>query len=549
MALALGLDFGTDSVRALLVDTATGAERATAVAHYPRWKAGAYCAPERQQYRQHPLDYHEAMTTAVRQVVATVGGAPIVGIGVDTTGSTIVAVDAQGKPLALQPAFAENPNAQFILWKDHTAVAEAEAINAAAEASSENYLRYSGGIYSSEWFWAKIWHITRTDATIASEAHSWLEHCDYIPFLLSGKKQLSDCKRSRCAAGHKALWHPDWGGLPPAGFLRGLDPRLADLRPRLYSETYTADEVAGHLCAEWAEQLHLPVGIPIAVGAFDAHMGAVGSAIEPFALCRIMGTSTCDILVAPGSELPAQPVRGICGQVDGSVLPELVGLEAGQSAFGDVYAWFIRLLSKPAIELIERQNWLAAVDRQRLAAAIRKDMIEQLTEQAKALPPEAEVVALDWINGRRTPDANQRLRGVIAGLSLGTDAPRIFRALVEATCFGARLIVERFVAEGIEVRKIIGLGGVAQKSPYVMQVLADVLQRPVHIVRSEQTCALGAAMFAAVAAGIYPDTPSAVAAMQSGFAHTYMPNKELATYYTNKFTAYRQLAAATEPLF
>ena len=547
--ITLGLDFGTDSVRALLVDTRTGEELRTGVAHYPRWAEGRYCDPARQQYRQHPLDYHEAMTAAVQTALQGIDATRVVGIGVDTTGSTVVPVDAHGVPLGLQQEFADHPNAQFILWKDHTAVAEADAINALARSWPEDYTRYSGGIYSSEWFWAKILHVTQTDEAVAQAAHSWVEHCDYIPYLLSGETDISNCKRSRCAAGHKALWHPEWGGLPPEAFLRALHPALAPLRDRLYSDTHTADAVAGTLCTAWAERLGLPEDIPIAVGAFDAHMGAVGGGIEPFQLSRIMGTSTCDIMVVPAGQLPDRAVRGICGQVAGSVLPDLVGLEAGQSAFGDVYAWWVKTITAPTLALVEAQDWLAATDRERLLRTIETDLLQALTKAAEKLPPGGEELALDWINGRRTPDADQRLRGVLSGLTLGSDAVRIFRALVEATCFGARLIVERFLEEGIPITDVVGTGGVAKKSPYVMQTLADVLQRPVRIVRSEQTCALGAAMFAAVAAGLHPDVPAAMRTMRSGFERTYTPDQKRAEYYDHKFARYRALAEAAAPLY
>ena len=544
----LGLDFGTDSVRALLVDVHTGEETRTAVVAYPRWARGAYCRPERQQYRQHPMDYVESMTTAIRQVTDQLKG-HLIGIGVDTTGSTPVAVNEAGTPLALLPEFSENPNACFILWKDHTAIEEAERFNQLARRAAVDYTRYSGGIYSSEWFWAKIAHVCRTDADIHAAAYSWVEHCDWIPYLLSGQQSIAAAKRSRCAAGHKACWHPDWGGLPPDEFLTQVEPRLQGLRMRLYTDTYTADEVAGYLSAEWADRLGIPAGIPIAVGAFDAHMGAVGGQIEPFQLSRIMGTSTCDILVAPAAHLPAAPVRGICGQVAGSVLPDLVGLEAGQSAFGDVYAWLVRLIRGATENFIQQQEWLAATDRDRLCQALETDLLIQLSQRAAALTDDSELLARDWLNGRRTPDADQRLQGVLSGITLGTDAPQLFRALVEATCYGARLIVDRFIAEGVDIQGVIGLGGVAKKSPYVMQTLADVLQRPVKIVRSEQTCALGAAMFAAVAAGHHSTVAVAMERMGSGFDRTYTPDPGRADYYTTRYLRYQELARRMEPYY
>jgi L-ribulokinase len=534
MKYTLCLDFGTDSIRALLVDVNSGQEVGTGVSYYPRWKAGKFCQPSASQYRQHPQDYIDSLITAVHDALSNAPGGVaerVVGIAVDTTGSTPVAVDSSGTPLALREEFRENPNAMFVLWKDHTAVREAEEINELCGKWKTDYTKYEGGIYSSEWFWAKILHVLRADESLRSAAFSWVEHCDWIPFLLTGGKEVKKMLRSRCAAGHKALWHPEWGGLPPEEFLTELDPLLAGVRDRLFVDTHTSDVVAGHLSHDWAIRLGLPTGIPVSVGAFDAHMGAVGGEIKPFYLSRVMGTSTCDILVIPDDHPTAKKlVRGICGQVDGSVIPGMLGLEAGQSAFGDILAWFIDLISWGRPE------------------ASRDDLITELSRAAAALPPEGKEIAIDWFNGRRTPDANQRLRGAIAGLNLGSDAPRVFRALVESICFGARKIVSRFETEGIPVEGIIGLGGVAKKNPFVMQTLANVLNRPIQIARSEQTCALGAAMFAAVAAGEYRDVPAAVMAMGSGFDATYHPEPKQVNYYEEKYTRYRQLGAAAEQL-
>ncbi|MTB50429.1 ribulokinase [Lewinella sp. W8] len=534
MKYTLGLDFGTDSVRALLVDVSSGQEVGTGVSYYPRWKAGKYCQASLSQFRQHPQDYVDGLVAAVKAALADAPAGTadeVVGIAVDTTGSTPVAVDASGTPLALREEFRDNPNAMFVLWKDHTAIQEAEEINNLCRNWETDYTKYEGGIYSSEWFWAKILHVLRTDEGLRAAAHSWVEHCDWIPFLLTGGKDIKQMLRSRCAAGHKALWHPEWGGLPPEEFLTELDPLLAGLRDRLYVDTHTSDVVAGLLSDDWAGRLGLPAGIPVSVGAFDAHMGAVGGEIKPFYLSRVMGTSTCDILVIPDDHPAAKKlVRGICGQVDGSVIPQMLGLEAGQSAFGDVLAWFTDLLSWGRPE------------------ASKGALIAELSRAAADLPPGGEEIAVDWFNGRRTPDANQRLRGAIAGLNLGSDAPRVFRALVEAICFGARHIVSRFESEEIPVEGIIGLGGVAKKNPFVMQTLANVLNRPIQVARSEQTCALGAAMFAAVAAGVHPDVPAAVSAMGSGFDATYHPEPDRVKYYEEKYTRYRQLGAAAEQL-
>jgi len=550
MSYVIGIDYGTDSVRSLIVDTNNGTEISSAVFYYPRWKAGKYCQAAHNQFRQHPLDYIEGLETSVKEALAKAPAgtaSKIKGIAVDTTGSTPVAVDKTGMPLACLPAFAENPNAMFILWKDHTGIQEALEINNLCARWNIDYSKYEGGIYSSEWFWAKILHTLRVDATIREAAYSWVEHCDWIPFLLTGGNDVHKLKRSRCAAGHKALWHEDCNGLPPNDFFVALDPLLDGLREHLFEKTYTSDESAGTLTQEWAAKLGLPADVVVSVGAFDAHMGAVGGQIEPYYLSKVMGTSTCDMLVAPNEEVGHTLVNGICGQVNGSVIPDMIGMEAGQSAFGDVYAWFANLLSWPLQNIILNSDLIDKTLAQKLVEEASNKIILELSNAAAKLEPGADgIIALDWLNGRRTPDANQALKGAIAGLNLASDAPRIFRALVEATCFGARKIVERFIEEGIPIKGVIGLGGVAKKSPFVMQVMADVLNRPIRIARSEQTCALGAAMFAAVAADIHSSVADAMQAMGSGFDAEYLPNPENAAKYDIIYQKYVMLGEHIE---
>lgn len=357
--------------------------------------------------------------------------------------------------------------------------------------------------------------------------------------MLTGGQDVREMKRSRCAAGHKALWHEDFGGLPPNSFFKKLDKRLDGLRDRLFEETYTSDRSAGKLCAEWATRLGLTVNVEVAVGAFDAHMGAVGGQIEPFYLSKVMGTSTCDMLVAPYKSVGKKLVSGICGQVDGSIIPGMVGLEAGQSAFGDVYAWFQKLLSWSLDEVVGKSKLIDSKTKKLLIQESMDNIIPQLTKAAQKVDTATStVLALDWLNGRRTPDANQALTGAILGLNLGSDAPKIYRALVEATCYGARAIVERFRSEGIPIKGLIALGGVAKKSPFVMQTMADVLDSPIKVVKSEQTCALGAAMFAATAAGVYDNVSDAMAKMGSGFSATYRPNKSNAKLYSKLYKDY-----------
>lgn len=539
----IGVDYGTDSVRAVVVDTRDGKELASSVFAYPRWAKGLYCDPVNNQFRQHPLDYIEGLEQSIKGALAQCpagSAAKVKGIAVDTTGSTPAPADYAGKPLALKLGFEENPNAMFVLWKDHTGLQEAEQINQLARTwGGEDYTKFEGGVYSSEWFWAKILHVLRVDEKVRAAAGTWIEHCDWIPALLTGVNDAHKIKRSRCAAGHKAMWHSAWKGLPPEGFLAKLDPVLIGVREKLYQDTYTSEVEAGKLCPEWAKRLGLSVEVKVSVGAFDAHMGAVGGGIEPNILVKIMGTSTCDILTTSSAELGHKLVKGICGQVDGSVMAGMMGLEAGQSAFGDIYAWFKRLLVFP-LSLVGGPAADAAADA----------LIPALEAEAIKIPiGSSGVLALDWMNGRRTPDANQRLRGVIANLNLGSDAPAIYRALVEATAFGARKINDRFAEEGVAVKGVIALGGVAKKSPFVMQTLADVLDMPVKVVKSEQACALGAAMFAAVTAEVFENIDAAQKAMSSGFECEYKPIPENAKKYREIYARYSKLGALIEGQF
>lgn len=544
----IGVDYGSDSVRSVLINAHNGEEIASSVFNYPRWQQGLFCKPAENQFRQHPLDYIEGLETTIKDCIAKAGGTEVAkavkGLSVDTTGSTPIAVDKTGTPLALTPGFEQNPNAMFILWKDHTSVLEAAQINEHATKFDTNYLKYVGGIYSSEWFWAKLLHIVRVDAQVHQALHSWVEHCDWIPFLLTGGTDVKEIKRGRCSAGHKALWAEEFGGLPPDEFFSSLDPLLTGITDKLFKDTYTADEAAGTLSAEWAERLGLSTDVIVGTGAFDAHMGAVGGQIEPYHLSKVMGTSTCDILVAPSVEVEGKLVAGICGQVNGSVIPGMTGLEAGQSAFGDTYAWFKNVLLWPLNNLLSQSAIIDTTTAEALKAEMAELIIPELSRQADLLPLDFDnELSIDWFNGRRTPDANQELKGAITGLGLGSDAPRVFRSLAEATCFGAKSIVERFISEGIPVKGIIGIGGVAKKSPFVMQMMADVLGMPIRIHQFKHTCALGAAMFAAVVAGIYPTVEDAMQGMGRGFDVEYYPNKEKEALYLARYNKYKTLGS------
>jgi len=546
----IGLDYGSDSVRAVLIDTNNGAELANEVFWYPRWKEQKYCNPGINQFRQHPLDHIEGLEFVITSVIQQSEVAPesVVSICVDTTGSSPLPLNEHGIPLALTKEFSENPNALMVLWKDHTAVKEANEINHLSKNwGGEDFTKYEGGIYSSEWFWAKILHIIRVDESVKNATHTWMEHCDYMTYMLSDNNDLKSFKRSRCAAGHKAMWHESWGGLPSKDFLTQLDPYLAELKDNLYQETYTSNEIAGHLNEEWATKLGLTTKTTIAVGTFDAHAGAVGAKIDQNTLVRVMGTSTCDIMVADQAVVGNTCVKGICGQVDGSVIPGFIGLEAGQSAFGDVLAWFKSVLDWPIDQLVMKSTIISDQQKEELAAEINQKFIRTLAEQAEKIPiDEAIPIALDWVNGRRTPDANQELKAALSGISLGTKAPHIFKALVNAICFGSKMIVDRFESEGISIREVIGIGGVARKSPFIMQTLSNVLNMPIKVAESDQAPALGAAIYAAVAGGAYEDVVSASKIMGSDFEAEFFPQSIAVEAYQNYMQEYKSLAKFIE---
>ncbi len=527
-AYALGVDFGTNSVRALLVDVHTGEEVATDVHDYQRGEAGIIGdAGDAHVARQHPADYHEGLVASVRGVVEQAAAREdfspeqVIGIGVDTTGSTPIPVDRAGTPLALAEEFEDDPNALAWLWKDHSSMEEAERITELASEHRPEYLSKCGGTYSSEWFFSKIWHCLNVAPEVFEAAHSWVELCDYITALLTGETAPEAIKRSVCAAGHKAMYCDEWGGLPDADFLAMLDPELGQLRGRLYEQAYSSDVAAGELCGEWAEKLGLPEGIPVAVGAFDAHYGAVGAGVGTGTLIKIIGTSTCDITVASKAETPAE-IPGVCGIVDGSVVPGYYGIEAGQSAVGDILNWFVTYLCGDA------------------------DLHEKLTAEAGGLKPgESGLLALDWNNGNRTILVDARLSGLLIGQTLHTTQAEVYRALIEATAFGALTIHNRLREYNVSTERIIACGGIAEKNPLFMQTYADVFGQSIEVSRSSQTCALGAAIFGAVVAGSkrggYDTTEQAQAAMTGVKAERYEPDPARHAVYGELYGLYKRL--------
>jgi L-ribulokinase len=550
---SIGLDFGTDSVRAVIVNVANGNEEAASVSDYKRWSQGLYCNPSKNQFRHHPLDYLESMQEVIRGALNLMPPGTsenIIAIGVDSTGSTPAPLDKEGNILALNKEFADNPNGMFILWKDHTSVNEAAQINRAAKSSKDNidYTKYEGGVYSSEWFWAKILHTIKNDAKVREAAYSWIELCDWVPAVLTASTKPQDIKRGRCAAGHKAMWHKDWNGLPPNDFLKFIDPLLDGLRDRLFEKTYTSDTSAGTLSGEWAQKLGLNKSVAVTVGAFDVHMGAVGANIKESVFVKVLGTSCCDVAVGK-KEKDEKLIAGICGQVDGSIIPGMLGYEAGQSSFGDVYAWFRSILSWPLKNILSNTKIVSKDIAQKLIKETESSILREIESQAEKLSPnESNIISLDWLNGRRTPYADQKLKGAIIGLSLGTDAVKMYKSLVEATAFGSKAIIDRFSEDGVNFKEVVAIGGIAQKSSLVMQVLSDVLDMPVKVVKSSQAVALGAAIFGAVAAGYYKNLDEAQEKMASKALKVYYPIPANAEVYKKLYEKYKDAGGLLENL-
>jgi len=528
----IGVDYGTNSVRAVVVRVEDGQELANEVFDYPSGQAGILLdGNDPNLARQNPADYIEGFDACVSAALNRAAAADddfkaehVIGIGVDTTGSTPLPVDKSGQPLAMKDRFKDNPAAHAWLWKDHTSFDEAARITETARKLRPEYLGKCGGVYSSEWFWSKIWHCKNSAPQVFEAAYSWVEAADFIPAYLTGNPDPTRLARGICPAGHKAMYNDQWGGLPDKEFLSQLDPDLADLRDRLYEKAVTADKPAGRLTKQIAERVGLPAGIPVTVGSFDAHCGGVGAGIKPGILVKIIGTSTCDMMIAPDDgTLPDVP--GLCGIVPGSIVPGYLGLEAGQSAVGDIFNWFVQYLCN-----------------EKDAA----DAHSALSEEAATLKPGASgLVALDWNNGNRTILVDPLLTGLLVGQTLHTTRAEIYRALVEATAYGALTIINRFEEYGVKVEEVINCGGIAEKNPMVMQIYADVTGRVMKVSRSSQTCALGAAIYAAVAAGPeaggYADVPAAQQKMTATRRHEYKPDPKAHKVYRQLYAIYKTL--------
>lgn len=542
----IGVDFGSDSSRAVVVDTVTGETVGSAAAFYPRWKKGLYQHPELGIFRQHPLDYLETIETCITAALKCLKPEErkkVIGIGVDTTGSTPVPVDRAGTPLALLEEFAENENAMFHLWKDHSAWAEAEEINQIFQHGSEiDYTKYQGN-YCAEWYWAKILHTIRVDERIREAAYTWEEHSDWMVGVLCGQTCPEHIFHGACAAGHKAYWHSEWGGLPAAEILEQLDPYLVWVRERFGNDPQSAVVKAGNLCPEWASRLGLSEDVVISGSSFDAHAGAVGAGIREKTIICTMGTSAVDMIVERSDNLEGKNIKRFCGQAENSILPDLVGVETGQAAFGDIFAWFKELLLWPM------HNVRASLEPEvysQLYQTMEEHMFTDLQKAADALPDKPFPVSLDWFNGRRYPDTDDFQKAAIGGLRLGMDAPYLYRSLVFGAVCGMKRIVEGFEEQGIEIHNVIAVGGISKKSEYVMQMMADVLGKKVAIVGADQTCALGAAIYAAVASKAYDSVSEASEHLAAKVVRSFEPCAEKQEMYKKHYAEYLQLAEFTD---
>ena len=545
----IGLEFGTDSCRALLVNALTGEEVDTEVAYYPRWMKGLYTDKAIAQFRHHPKDYLETLQTTVQAITSRhpEEAAQVKGLALDTTASTVCMADRQGRPLALQEKYEENPDAMFVIWKDHTGHAEADRINEVLETSPTNYAKFTGNYYSAECFWAKVWHMLRNGRIDPADAWTAIEICDFIPALLAGYTDYTDIKQGHCVTAAKWMWSEEWGGYPPEDFFQQLDPILLPIRSHLATVNYGAHECVGHLCAEWAQILGLPEGIALGAGNVDSHSGAVGGGIEYGTMVMNLGTSACYMSVMPKEEMGDRIVDGVFGQVDGSILAGMQGFESGLSAMGDVFAWFKSLMSWPIRALLEKSELIDNTTREKLAADMEDKILMKLSEEAGKLNISvASPLATDWFNGRRSPFSDHSLKATITSMDLSTSAADIYYALAEATAFATKRVIDHLQKYGVVINRLIGIGGIAQKSPLMMQLIADVLERDLAISDCKQAGAMGSIIHAATVAGIYPTVKAAQEALCKTCSRVYKPQTERTQLLLKRYERYMDLGGFTE---
>ena len=548
--LVIGIDYGSDSARAVVVEASTGRRLGTGVWEYSRWSRGLYCDPGKNVFRQHPLDYLEALEKSVAAALSEAGegsGMAVAALAVDTTGSTPAPVDGNGTPLALLPEFAENPDAMFYMWKDHSSIAEAAEVDRAFRTKGDvDYTKFQGA-YSAEWYWAKILHARRNAPGVCERAVSWVEHSDWIPAVLTGTTDPKTIRRNPTGAGHKAYWHSEFGGLPAREVLCGLDPYLGMIADG-YTKPETGGTVIGKITEEWAGKLGINPCAVVGVGVFDAHAAGLGAGIKPKFLVKVIGTSTVDMMIEQPEVLAGKKITDVCGIAENSIVPGYLGIESGQAAFGDMFSWLRRVLMWSVHDFLASPD-LNLQDTNRLEKAYYDRLIGRIQDEAAGMKPDENLIALDWLNGRRYPLNNDALKGMISGLTIGTSAPQLYAALAHAAVFGSRRIFETFIAKGVEIEGVIVVGGIAKKSPYIMQMLADCLGRPIHVSSDTQASAAGAAICAAVAGGVYPSIPDAVEHMAAGYEKTYLPDPARYEWYNELYQKYLCLGRHEETFF
>lgn len=526
----IGVDFGTLSARALVVEIGTGRELASATLNYAHGVMDEYL-PTGERLKpdwalQHPQDYLDCLGYTIPEALkkAGVNSADVIGLAIDFTACTVVAVDANGTPLCLKSQWAHNPHSWIKLWKHHAAQDEANRINAIAQERGETFLARYGGKISSEWMLPKIWQTLNEAPEVYAAADRFMEAGDWVIMQLTGRES-----RNACMAGYKAMWSKT-DGYPSRDFLKALDPRLENVvDEKLSRDIYPIGAKAGEITPEAARLTGLKEGTAVSVASVDAHVSipATGS-VEAGNMLMIMGTSTCDIMVSNEEHI----VPGMCGVVADGVVPGLLGYEAGQSCVGDHFNWFV--------------DNCVPEEYVKEAAEKGMDLHQLLTEKAAQLRPGASgLMALDWWNGNRSVLVDVDLTGMMLGMTLTTKPEEMYRALIEATAYGTRVIMDTFEESGVHISKLLACGGIAKKNPFLMQIYADVLNREIEVVRSAQAPALGAAMFGAVAAGAarggYDDIADAAREMGGTEQKKYAPIPENVAVYSQLYAEYRQL--------
>lgn len=538
---AIGVDIGTDSARAVLVEVSgsqPGKELSVHTSEYKRWKKGLYSDASESRFRQHPDDYKEAVEEVLKKVVRDCPEPDnILSIAVDTTGSTPCLVDEDLTPLCFKEGYEENPDAMFVLWKDHTGERESMEINSVLSKFSVNYAVHCGGTYGPENFWSKILHILRNSPSLFSDAYAAIELCDYVPAFLTGCHSVRDLKMSRAVAGAKWMWAEEWGGYPPEAFFKALDPALLPFLRNLPRKNYYCSEVAGHLSKEWAERLGLGENVLVGVGNIDSYSGAVGAGVAYGRMVMNLGTSACYMSVVPNDIMNGRVVEGVFGQVDGMLLKGYNGFEVGLSAYGDAFAWLKRVLSWPLEEFLPEKE----------RESIEEKMLIRLGEEAEKLPQRVEApIATDHFNGRRCPFINSSLTATISGLKLSTTAPELYYAIVEATAFATRAILEHMAKNDVRIDSLVAVGGVSQKSSFAIQMLADVTGYRIEVSAGKNAGALGAVINSTVFTGIFPDVPSAQKAFCPPVLKTYEPDISKKEFFDIRYARYKEIVSFNE---